>query len=77
MAESDTIEMIERFERRLAEIEAQIKPQLDEARALRAGLDRLRRGAADESAPVTETHAVRREKPRRTVHKTASARPRR
>ena len=36
---------MERFERRIEELEAQIKPQLDELRALKAGLNRLRRGA--------------------------------
>lgn len=66
---------IERFERRIQEIEEQIKPQLDELRALEAGLSRLRqdgdaavdRGACDGPAhgnssrsPARQTAAVRR-----------------
>lgn len=36
---------IEQFERRIEEIETEIEPQLREMRALKAGLDRLRREA--------------------------------
>ena len=71
--------MIERFEERIEEIEAQIKPQLDEARALKAGLSRLREDAANETAAPADnpTNGARGKKPRRSMRQTASPRHRR
>ncbi len=49
-AERKRTSTMERFERRIEEIEAQIQPQLDELRALKAGLKRLRQGAEGDPA---------------------------
>lgn len=43
MSPTPVSETIETFERRIEEIETRIEPQLREVRALRAGLERLRR----------------------------------
>ncbi len=71
--------MIERFERRIEEIEAQIKPQLDEARALKAGLSRLRQDAKNQTAASADnpTNGARGKQPRRPMRPTASPRHRR
>ncbi len=49
-AERKRTSRTERFERRIEENEAQIKPQLDEIRALKGGLNRLRQGAEGDAA---------------------------
>ncbi len=78
-AERERRSTMERFERRIAEIESQIKPQLDELRALKAGLKRLRQGA--EGDPAVKS-AVSSNRPHAnmasaTAGQTASARRRR
>ena len=70
---------MERFERRIEELEAQIEPQLDELRALKAGLKRLREGVEGDPAPksAVSSNRLHANMASTTAGPTASARRRR